>query len=194
MKHFLTSVRALLAALCLAALPPVWAMHVSGTEVPEQIQVAGTPLVLNGAGPRRAYLIDFYVASLYLPKRSNEASAILGMHGAKRLQIEMLWSASSQDFNKAMIAGIRRNSTEAELQAIHTRMDRFEKIINAYSAVKKGDVLYIDFVPEKGTQVFVNGQSSGVSIEGEDFYNKVLEIFLGAHVNDEPLKNKLLGR
>jgi hypothetical protein len=185
--------RVLMCAIVLGVSTSSWALHLAGVDVSEHVQVANTGLVLNGTGVRRAYFLDVYVASLYLPQRQNETSAILAMPGSKRLQMTMLMSASSQDFNKAMVKGMRRNSTDDEYHHLQSRISDFERIINGYGAVKRGDVISIDYFPDKGTAVSVNGQVKDAPIAGEDFYKNILEIFLGANVNDTELKRKLLG-
>jgi Chalcone isomerase-like len=193
MISLLKKLRALLCAMVLGVCTSSWAVHLAGVDVPEHVQVAGSDSVLNGAGVRRAYFLEVYVASLYLPQRQKDTAAILNMPGSKRLQMIMLMSASSQDFNKAMVKGMRRNSTDDEYHHLQSRISDFERIINGYGAVKRGDVISIDYVPGKGTAVSVNGQMKDAQIAGEDFYKKILEIFLGTNVNDAELKQKLLG-
>jgi Chalcone isomerase-like len=193
MNSLLPKLRVYLCVLFLGLSSSAGAMQVAGVDVPERVQLADAVLELNGAGVRRAYFLEVYVASLYLPARQKDALTVLNLRGNKRLQMVMLMSASSQDFNKAMVKGMRRNSSDDEFQRLQSRVHEFEHIINSYGAVKRGDVIGIDHIEGKGTVVSVNGQARATPIAGEDFYNKILEIFLGTHVSDAALKQKLLG-
>ena len=56
------------------------------------------------------------------------------------------------------------------------------------------DNLDFDFVPGVGTSVTVNGAKKGTVIEGEDFCNAVLKIFIGENPVDRQLKEGLLGK
>lgn len=169
------------------------AVTIEGVHVDDKVTLADKELQLNGAGVRTAYTLRFYVAGLYLDHRAGHKQEVLQMDGPKRLQIIMLVSASSQDFNKAMVRGMRKNSSDEEFARLQERIQMFERIIDSYVTVRRGDVVRMDFIPGTGTVVSVNGVAKTAPIPGQDFYSKLLEIFVGDHVNDEPLKKRLLG-
>ena len=54
------------------------AVEVEGVNVGESKTVDGTALELNGVGVRSKFFIDLYVAALYLPSKSSDASSIRG--------------------------------------------------------------------------------------------------------------------
>ena len=58
---------------------------------------------------------------------------------------------------------------------------------------KKGDVIHLDFAPDAGTRVVVNGKPQGSAIAGDDFYTAVLRIWLGDKPADSDLKKGLVG-
>jgi hypothetical protein len=60
------------------------------------------------------------------------------------------------------------------------------------SATEK-TVITLDFLPDAGTQVTVNGVSKGKPIPGEDFYGALLKIWLGDKPVDADLKKAMLG-
>lgn len=184
---------ALILSLTVLLALPARASKLEGVHLDEQLHLANSELVLNGYGARTAYFLKFYVASLYLPRKSSSKDEIVRMPGAKRLQMVMLFGATSKDFNKALIRGMTANSTPDEFARLQSRMHEFEKVIDSFVAVKKGDVINMDFVPGTGLVVSVNGSIKEVPIKGEDFYGKLLEIFIGQHVADEPLRRHLLG-
>jgi hypothetical protein len=185
--------RASVLILCLHLAVPAIAKDVAGIRLQDMVKVGDSDLVLNGAGARTAYFLKFYVASLYLPRKSHTKDEIVQMRGAKRLQMVMLFDATSKDFNKALIRGMTANSSADELAKLESRMHEFEKVIDTFVSVKKGDVVNMDFVPGTGLLVSVNGHSRSAAITGEDFYAKLLEIFIGQHVADVPLRKQLLG-
>ena len=116
------------------------------------------------------------------------------MPGPKRLQLRMLRKADADDFNEALVEGIEENASKAELAQLRARMQQLTQTINAIGSVVAGDSLNFDFVPGVGTSVTVNGMKRGTVIEGADFYNAVLKIFIGEEPVDERLKAGLLGK
>jgi hypothetical protein len=52
----------------------------------------------------------------------------------------------------------------------------------------------IDWLPENGTRLTVNGQVKGKDIAGEDFYKALLKIWLGNKPVQDDLKQALLGK
>ena len=53
---------------------------------------------------------------------------------------------------------------------------------------------YLDYVPDLGTTLAVNGASKGAAIAGADFFTAVLGIFVGDNPVDARLKQGLLGQ
>ena len=77
---------------------------------------------------------------------------------------------------------------------LETKQERAH--INAFKTVgeaKKGDVIQLDFTPEAGTRLVVNGQPRGNAIAGEEFYNALLRVWLGDKPADGDLKKGMLG-
>ena len=107
--------------------------------------------------------------------------------------MQMLREAKAEDFKKALGAGMRKNSTEAELANLQDRINAFELAIESIGIVRKGDTITLDYVPGRGTTLAVNGSIKGHSISGADFYDKLLEIFVGDNPVDLRLKKGLLG-
>ena len=53
------------------------ARTLGGAEIPEQLVLRESTLLLNGAGVRHKYFVDVYVAGLYLEQRSSDAARIV---------------------------------------------------------------------------------------------------------------------
>ncbi len=183
------------AILCLALAAPslAGAATLEGQSFEDDIRLAHNDLHLNGLGLRARFIIKGYVAGLYLKEKAATQQAVVAMPGPKRLQMRMLLSVGPEEFNKALVAGIRKNASEAELARLNERIAQFEHSITSIGKILKGDVVNLDFVPGLGMTLSVNGVVKGPVIAGADFYEAVLGIFVGEHPVDEKLKKGLLG-
>ncbi|MNU03212.1 hypothetical protein D3C72_2471590 [compost metagenome] len=54
-------------------------------------------------------------------------------------------------------------------------------------------MINLDFSPQTGTVIAINGTPRGRPIPGEDFYQAVLRVFLGERPVDPDVKRGLLG-
>jgi Chalcone isomerase-like len=188
-----SSTRAIL--LCIAMLaPPSVAASLEGQRFDEGAKLATQDLTLNGLGLRSILFIKVYVAGLYLPEKATTLRVISQMPGPKRLQLRMLRKAGPDDFIEALVEGIEDNSSKAELAQLNARMRQLTQTIHAIGSVVAGDSINFDFVPGLGTSLAINGVTKGDVIEGADFYNAVLKIFVGENPVDERLKAGLLGK
>ncbi len=67
----------------LASVVHLQAASLAGVNLPDTIQVRGTPLVLNGMGLRTNYLVQVSVAGLYLEQKSADPDAIIKSDATK---------------------------------------------------------------------------------------------------------------
>ncbi|AQW29333.1 chalcone isomerase family protein [Ralstonia syzygii subsp. celebesensis] len=182
------------AALLAACAWPTWAaVDIEGEHFDAAVRLAGHELPLNGTGLRSFFVIKGYVAGLYLPERAKNAAVILGMKGPKRLQIRPLRDVGADTFIHALNDGIHRNQTEAQVQKLADRLAQLEDAMRRIGATRRGDTINVDYTPQAGTVISVNGVMRGRPIPGEDFYQAVLRIFIGDDPVDRDLKNGLLG-
>jgi hypothetical protein len=181
---------------CLTLLASSWAgaATLEGQSFEDGLRLANRELRLNGLGVRAVFIIKGYVAGLYLKEKGSTLQQVAAMAGPKRLQLRMLRSAGPDDFNSALVAGIRKNASEAELARLNERIGQLERTIQAIGTTVAGDVINFDYVPELGTTLAVNGAAKGSVIAGADFYNAVLGIFVGDNPVDVRLKKGLLGQ
>ncbi|MBU0589930.1 MAG: chalcone isomerase family protein [Gammaproteobacteria bacterium] len=187
---------ALLAAIGLAALGQnaSASMTIEGLRFDDTARLANSELRLNGLGLRAVFIIKGYVAGLYLNGKATTLREVVSTPGPKRLQIRMLREASAEDFKKALVSGIEKNASDTELVALRERLQQFTRLFDSVGSVKTGDTINLDFVPDKGTMVAVNDAAKGGVIQGADFYNAILGIFLGDNPVDSGLKKGLLGQ
>jgi hypothetical protein len=169
---------------------PLSALEVAGVKIDDQLQVGGTPLVLNGAGVRSKFFVKVYVGALYLSKTSRSVSDILALPGPKRVAMHFLHDEVSQEkLVDAWNEGFRKNQSEESMKTLGPRIEQFNKL---FQTVHKGDVITLDYIPDDGTTVRINGTEKG-KVPGADFNRALLEVWLGKEPVDSDLKRALLG-
>ena len=169
------------------------ALEVAGVKVPEKISIgeSGTQLVLNGVGIRKKLFVKVYVGALYLPGKLNTVGAILGDPGPKRIAMHFLYKeVSAKKLIDGWNEGFAGNNSAEVFKSLQNRINRFNKL---FRTVKKGDVIRLDYLPEKGTQVLINDKLMG-TVEGNDFNQAILKIWLGSKPADDGLKKAWLGK
>lgn len=193
-KSFLSSCCVFFAALLLAT--SAWAdTKYYGFKFPDSIELDGKSLQLNGVGGRSVPVIRLrvFASALYLPEKCSDPQAITKMVGPKRLQIRMSYGVAAKEFKKALIRGIEKNYTAAEQAQLQPRTQAFAAIIDSFIRVEGGDTINMDYLPETGLVISVDGKVKGAPIVGADFYAAVLRIFIGERPTDQELKARLLG-
>lgn len=181
----------LLASMLLLWALPVSALEVAGVNVADKARVGADELVLNGAGIRTRVFFKVYVGALYLAEKKSGAAEALAQKGAKRVALAMLRDLSAEQLDEAFEKGIDANNSAAEVAAMKPRI---AELLALFTDAKKGDVILLDFLPESGTVVNVNGQARGKAIPGDDFYRALLRIWLGDEPVDSDLKKGMLGQ
>jgi len=168
------------------------AAELAGVHVDDTVTTAsGDELVLNGIGLREKLWIDVYVGSLYLPARASNVAEIIARPGPVRIDMDIIYKEiSPEKFNKAWKEGFEKNQPPERLKTLQSRIDRFYTLFE--EPARKGDKFILEYIPGKGTSIRKNGVELGV-IEGEDFKNALLEIWLGNHPADKSLKKGMLG-
>ncbi len=183
-----------LAWLALATAARAGAATLEGQDFEDGIRLANHQLRLNGLGVRKIFFIKAYVAGLYLDEKTATLPASAALPGPKRLQLRMLRGAGPDDFNSALVSGIRENGSEADLLRLAGRIKQLELTIKSIGSTVKGDVINLDYLPGLGTQLAINGAKQGQAIPGADFYAAILGIFIGDQPVDSMLKKGLLGQ
>jgi len=184
--------RILLPALIAAALAGGVAhgKECKGINFPDQAQVDGTNLTLNGLGLRQAtaFKVNVYVAALYVAKTSNDPNALLAANTPAELILQFVRAVGADDLRKGWSEGFEKNSS-AQLPALKERI----ATLNGWMAdVKSGDRLTFIHKPGVGLDVNVNGTAKG-TIKGDDFAKAFLAIWLGADPPNPEIKAGMLG-
>ena len=170
----------------------IQAQTVANIEIPDSVTINNSKnkLVLNGAGIRTKFIFDIYIGALYLEKKQNNAEAIYKLPGAKKVHMQFLYDESSEEkLVSAWNDGFNSNHSDKELAKIKKQVTQFN---NLFTAVKKGDVIDINFIPTKGTSIIINGSNKG-TVMGDQFFTAILKIWLGDSPADSDLKRAMLG-
>jgi hypothetical protein len=186
--------RVLLALLCTVTLHFAQAAEVAGVKFPEQVVGPGdAKLMLNGAGLRKRFFLDIYAMGLYLPERTRKAEEILTLAGPKRIAIRMLRDVSAESFTEALIDGLRKNHSDAEMVRFGPRIAQLTAIMAELKEAKEGMAIDMDWAQGSGLRLLIDGKPIGQPIVGEDFYRALLRIWLGLNPVQDDLKDALLG-
>ena len=169
------------------------ATEVAGVKIDDEMTVANQKLVLNGAGIRTRLVFKVYVGALYLPQKKDNTKDILALPGAKRVNVIMLREVSSDELGQALITGIRKNSTPEETRRFGLQLVAMGDIFGKIPKLKKGEFFSVDWVPNSGTVVVVDGKPVADPIPDEAFYHAILKIWLGDEPADAALKTGMLG-
>jgi Chalcone isomerase-like len=161
-----------------------------GVNFPEQVQLDGGTLTLNGLGLRQATFlkVNVYVAALYVANVSSDPHALLGSNTPKELILHFLHNVSDDELKKAWEEGFEHNAKE-QLPALQERIERLKGWM---ADMQSGQRLTFIHKPGAGMQVDVNGTVKGL-IKGDDFATAFLSIWLGTHPPNSGLKSGLLG-
>lgn len=168
------------------------ALNLAGIHLPEMVQSGGVNLQLNGGGIRSKWFFKIYVAGLYLTHKQTSAEAIIDESRENRIVLHMLRELTSEKLYGAFKEGIEANNDQDVLLAIGTQMQQMEQIFEAVEVVKKGDIITLDFQPDNGTKIIVNGTERGV-IAGTGFNRALLKVWLGKQPVQDDLKKGMLG-
>ena len=180
----------LLCCFLLVALP-VGAKEIAGVNIAESLQSDDeTILHLNGAGIRTKFFVKVYIAELYMEHPATTAEGVIDAAGQKKVIMHFLHSkVGKEKLVDGWNEGFKGNTADADLTVLQERLDQFNGL---FVDVKKNDVIVLDFDPKKGTRVIIQGEEKG-TIEGKDFNDALLKIWLGAKPVTSSLKKDLLG-
>ena len=119
-----------------------------GVNFPDQAQVEGTNLTLNGLGLRQAtaFKVNVYVAALYVAKTSSDPNALLGASAPSELILQFVRNVGADDLRKGWSEGFEKNSKD-QLPALKERI----AMLNGWMAdVKTGERLTFIHKPGAG--------------------------------------------
>ncbi len=179
----------LTALLLLPALSQ--AIEIEGVKLPDTIQLQGKSLQLNGAGVRTKFFFDIYVGGLYLEQHASSAKAVLADNGSKRITMNILYGeVDKEKLTDGWETGFEKNQSDARMQNLKDRLASFNAL---FVTAHRGDSITFDLLSDGSTHVSFNGSEKG-AIEGADFQQALLAVWLGKKPADSDLKKAMLGR
>lgn len=192
-------IRSVIPALVLAsafahAAPARAQVDIAGVRFPAAVEVRGQRLELNGAALRTMSVFRVYAIALYLGERRATAHEVLGSRLPKRVRLAMLREVTAAQLSNALVEGIRDNHPPAEFERLRGRIDRLARAMTSVGVAPPGSHIDMDFVPGRGTVFAFNGGPIGEPIEGDEFFDALLAIWLGPAPADLALRDALLGR
>ncbi|MBN1947972.1 MAG: chalcone isomerase family protein [Bradymonadales bacterium] len=180
-----------LVSLCLLASAPSWGAECADVTYPDQIEVAGQTLQLNGLGIREATIfnVNVYVAALYVPTPSRNGEEIAAADAPWRLILTFVRDVGTDDVREAYNDSFPKTVGRGEMPTYRARLDT---LLSYMDEVVEGDTFVFTYIPGTGLQIQVKGVDKG-TIEGHDFASHFLLIWIGDHPPNRGLKRGLLG-
>lgn len=185
-----THLKVIVSLFAILISPVLNAREISGVNLPDQINLAGQALHLNGAGIRTKFVFDIYIGALYLPQKTKDIQQALTMPGPKRVLMHFLYDeVEKEKLTDGWNTGFENNLSDKDFAALKSRLQDFN---NLFVTAGNGDQIILDYLPDAGTRVIINKQLKG-AVPGEDFNRALLKVWLGEEPADEDLKAAMLG-
>lgn len=181
----------LISIFVIGLVKPVYAREFNRINVPEEalLEVGHEKVALNGVGMRTKFVFDVYVGALYLESPAKTREQVMSQNGANRVLMHFVYDeVSGEKLVSAWNQGFEDNLTDEQLSHLGSRIKTFNAM---FGTVHAGDIVLLDYLPEKGTRVTIKDEVKGV-IEGRDFNQALLNIWLGDEPADDDLKAAML--
>ena len=172
--HALYTIALAATALGAAARPALAPDSLAGGTMPNQIEVEGQRLVLNGMALRKKAIFKVYVAGLYLPAAERSAERIFAADGPRRMVLQFLRDVDRQKMCDAWNEGLAANTPNASAAL----KQQFTTLCGWMEDIKEGEQFVFTYLPGRGTRVDVRGQSKG-TLEGKPFADALFASWIG---------------
>jgi len=181
-------VKTIVALIAILFIPPqIEAAEIEGVNFDDRYTIAGASLALRGTGLLRVMVFaKVYVGALYLPEDCPSKLALSDV--PKRLEVEYFRSIAGDDFGSATHKKISENVDSETYDRLRSRIEYHNSL---YQDVQPGDRYSLTYIPGKGTDLALNGESKGF-VEGADFAAALFSIWLGSKPISESMKKELL--
>ena len=98
------------------------------------------------------------------------------------------------NIKEAPIAAARRKASREEFSKVIPGVIKMGEIFSGRRKLAVGDWFAIDYVPNVGSTIVVNGKAAADPIKEPEFFNALMKIWLGKSPADAQLKEALLGK
>ena len=177
------------AILCLLIALPAGAATLAGVTLPDNAQIAGKDLVLNGLGLRKKFVVKVYVGGLYLPQKQRDARNILSIDQPRQMVMHFLYDVGKEQMCEAWNEGLEANTPNAAPDVAIAR----STLCGWMEDLPKGNRLVMTYLPGEGTRVEVNGKTKG-TLPGKAVADAILATWIGPKPGPgEDFKKAILG-
>jgi len=173
----------------LAAACPLLAVDFAGVTVADSVEVGGRELKLNGTGLLKKLVFKVYVVALYLPAPAHDDESVVGPDEPKSLVMHFLRAVSREALVGALERGFAANAGERAKRA----ESQIAKLLAVVKDMKGGERLTFVYEPGKGSTVTATDGTT-VTLEGKDFADAFLLLYIGPKPPKEEMKRNLLGQ
>ncbi|MFT5687029.1 MAG: hypothetical protein ACI8RZ_007986 [Myxococcota bacterium] len=174
------------ALLTLLAFLPVHAATLEGVTLPDSATIGGQSVVLNGIGLREKYMLDIYVAGLYLTATTANAEQAITQDSPKRIVMQMVRDLTQEQLADSIRESAGKQNLSAEAKTGITQLSGW------MTAVSSGQQVVLDYVPGQGTSLTIGGSAKGTAA-GVETMQAIWRIYLGDPPVTANLKAGLLG-
>lgn len=163
----------------------VTVLQASATQLPETIKAGGKTLILNGHGTRKKLLfVDLYSLALYLPQRMSDVQEIRHESTPKAFRLKIVYGGDKPDqipesWREELIPALSETQTQ--------------QLKQAYANLRQGDIVWITYTPQSGTQLMINNQTV-LSDSGQRLISGFIDLWLGQNPVSEALREALIKR
>ena len=188
MKHILSQTIILTVITLNSVTPNVNGAEIEGVHFNNTYATDGVRMKIQGIGLLRYLgIVKAYVGALYLEEGSSKEDILSDK--PKRLEVEYFHAIKGEDFGITTNKMIAKNTDAQTLQKIRSQIDYHNSL---YEDVQPGDRYSLTYIPGKGTELTLNGETKGI-IEGPDFASALFSMWLGEFPMNESFKKQLLG-
>ena len=182
---------AFIICFCMLQIGTLQAREFSGIDLPDQVLLDGASynVSINGVGMRTKFFFDIYIGALYLEKAVKTSKQALSQNGSNRVFMHFVYDeVSSEKLVSGWNDGFEENLNDEQLAGLAARIKTFNAM---FETVHAGDEILLDYTPSQGTRITIKGEVKG-TIEGKDFNQALLNIWLGEEPADDALKEAML--
>jgi len=180
-------------ALMLGAASLAATIDIAGVKVEDSVTVAGTKLMLNGAGIRYKGPFKVYVAELYTSKKVTSLDELIAAPGPKRMTLVMTREIEASPFGKLLTRGMEDNNPKSEMSKLIPGLMKMSEIFTANKNFVPGDTIFMDWIPGTGLVIFARGKVQSEPFKEPEFFKALMGIWLGPQPAYWKLKDNLLG-
>ena len=147
---------------------------VNGVNLPIRTHYNGYTMVLNGAGIRKQYFMQIYVAGLYLQERTKDADSIINEDKPVSIRIQIVSTLLTSEIMERAIRHAIAKSIKDDYEQYKDGIDMICGVFGS-EPTHKGDVYEIHYTPGIGLSGSKNGKAYAFSNLGAKAQSKIKE-------------------